>query len=94
MEKTRTPSNIEAYFCSRRAITAPLSPSVGDRVAYTRYFLKATGEPPTGSRWHDRGTILEVREPFVLVQWEGHDEPVHVSPVNLAHPGASSRFGF
>jgi hypothetical protein len=91
-QDTLARANNDAYFRSRKAITDPLSVAKGDRVAYTRYFLRATGEPPVGDRWHDRGTVLDTKRPFVLVRWDDHQTPVYVNPVNLAHVGNNYRF--
>lgn len=93
-------ANLDAYFTSRNP-PGHLKCKTGDRVTYARYFLKATGEPATGSRWFDRGVLTEAPHPtlgnhFALVLWDGQDQPVAANTANLAldpsHHGPSLRF--
>ena len=82
--------NNQAYFRSRKA-PGPLAVKVGDTVAYTRYFLKSIGMPPTDDMWRQRGTVAEVNGNYARVLWDGEDEPRGVLTNNLAHPGANLR---
>lgn len=75
-----------SYFQSRKP-PPPLKAKVGDRVAYTRYFLKAIGSFPTDEAWRLHGTVTEVKEPIAYVLWDGEDKPKAVGLTNLAHPG-------
>ena len=81
----------EAYFRSRRA-PGPISLKVGDRVSYTRYFLKSIGAEATSDLWRRRGVVTEVGSWCVYVKWDGEDEPKGVRSENLALPGPNLRF--
>jgi hypothetical protein len=85
--------NRDAYFRDRKP-PGPLKADVGDRVAYTRYFLRCTGEPPTGDRWHARGVVVALMPRFdwVSVLWDGDSVPVVVSLHALAFPTPNARF--
>lgn len=83
--------NDDAYFRSRKA-PGPLDVKEGDRVSYTRYFLKCIGVLPTDDMWRRRGTVKGVKGRLVMVLWDGENEPMSVLSTNLAHPGPNLRF--
>lgn len=83
--------NDEAYFRFRKPPTA-LEAEVGDRVAYTRYFLKCIGAEPNDEMWFRRGTVHSVSGRIAVVQWDDDPEPVGVALANLARPGANLGF--
>lgn len=81
----------DAYFSSHKA-PGPLPLEVGDRVSYTRYFLKCIMMPPTDDMWHQRGVVIKVEGTFARIKWDGEDEPRSVLTNNLARPGPNLRF--
>lgn len=86
--------NTDAYFRSRRP-PKPLDCVVGDRVAYTRYFLRQTAAGPTDPAWRRRGTVesLHPNGKWVSVRWDDEpDEPRLIGRSALARPGANRRF--
>jgi hypothetical protein len=82
--------NRDAYFRSTKA-PGPLDVAVGELVAYARYFLLQTGADAVDDRWHWRGTVVELRAPWVLVRSSDGTETL-VHPANLARPGPNLRF--
>lgn len=63
---------------------------VGDTVAYAKYFLLATGHPPTDEAWAERGIVLSVCGNTVEVDWGSHTS--RILAVNLAKPGPNLAF--
>lgn len=86
-------SNRDAYFATRKA-PGPLKVEVGERVAYTRYFLKQIGVGPTDDMWRRRGEVksLHANGRWASVLWDGDEEPTNVALCNLAKPGPNLRF--
>jgi hypothetical protein len=83
--------NEQVYFINRKP-PGPISLNVGDRVSYTRYFLKVIGIPATHEMWCRRGIVVEIKDWCVYVLWEGEKEPIGVRSDNLAIPGPNLRF--
>ena len=84
-------ANNQAYFRSRKPPKA-LKANVGDRVAYTRYFLKCIGTPPNDAAWHRRGTIESISGRIATVKWDDDPDSMGVLLTNLARPGPNLRF--
>ncbi len=86
--------NREAYFRSTKPNGPLPNPVIGERVAYSRYFLKQICADPTDPMWGDRGEIVSLHKNGVwaLVRWEREEEPRHIALQHLARPGPNSRF--
>lgn len=82
----RAAADLDAYFRSTKPPTPPTLAS-GDEVGWARYFLLATGEPATGGRWFERGTVVGISETgLVRVRW-GNGSEFYSAASNLARPG-------
>lgn len=60
---------------------------VGDRVVWSAYFLRSTGGNALDPRWHMRGTVVQVGDPFLTVEWTTSD-PHLPSYQTMARRGA------
>lgn len=85
-------NDLDAYFRSRKPPEPLRDPKIGDKVAYTRYFLKQIGVSATDDMWRARGTITgfesvgkEVR--WAQIQWADEPTPRLVALSNLCRPG-------
>jgi len=85
--------NRSSYFRTRPA-PGPLCVQVGERVAYTRYFLRSIGVSATDPAWFRQGVVQEVDVDALsaLVLWEGDQNPMRVLTCNLARKGANLRY--
>jgi hypothetical protein len=82
---------IDAATAERMALLAPIyaprpdpAPSppigIGTRVKYTRAFMKAILEPPTGRLWALEATVLDVGARWLTILRDGEHEPLLVKP--------------
>lgn len=86
------------YFRTAKAPGPLEGLKVGDKVQFTKYFLKSIGCGPTNPEWRRVGVVVEMVSfgkhdpgpPFPRVKWDGSDEPVLVNPANLALHGVPS----
>jgi hypothetical protein len=98
---------IDAATAERMALLAPIyaprpdpAPSppigIGTRVKYTRAFMKAILEPPTGRLWALEATVLDVGARWLTILRDGEHEPLLVKPtvVQRAELGYAGVFGF
>lgn len=87
-------NNLDVYFATRRAPGQWLPRST--TVAYTRYFLRCIGTPPTDPMWHRRGTIVDVKNDRLVYvlwhDWAPGDTRELIALANLANVGANTRF--
>ncbi len=90
MQQPYNRANREAYFRTTPP-WPPLDARPGDRVGYTRRFLVSIGVTVTDPMWQQLGTVVETRDPFVVVRWDDASETT-VHAVNLAIPGPNLRW--
>jgi hypothetical protein len=83
-------ANRDAYFRTTRAPKEPLAP--GDRIGWTKYFLRCTGATSTDERWSARGTIVAFSPDFVRVSWDDGYETL-VAPRNICRIAPTMAFG-
>lgn len=63
---------------------------IGDRVVYSLAWLQsATGCDPTSELNSRIGTVVGMEHRWLLVHWDGDNEPTPVCAENLAKPGTS-----
>jgi hypothetical protein len=92
--KSLAQQNLDAYFRTTKAPGPLEGAAVGDKVSYTRYFLKQLCVGATDPMWHKRGTIVALRAGTTLVNvlWDGETEPRPIQLSCLAKPGPNLRF--
>lgn len=60
---------------------------VGDRVGFSRPFLREAGVQPTDPKWRAFGVVVGFQQPrYVRVLFDGEESPRAVAAVNLAKP--------
>ena len=61
---------------------------IGDRVGFSRKFLKNTGVQATDPMWRLHGVVVGKQKPnIVRVKFDGEESPRSVAAANLAKPG-------
>lgn len=85
----------EAYFKTAKRPEPLDGLQVGDKVIWTKYFLKSIGCGPTHANWRVVGVVTTITAAgafagWPAVSWDGAD-PTIVNPSNLAHHGKPSR---
>jgi hypothetical protein len=83
-------ANLDAYFRSRPA-PGPLDVNPGERVQYTRYFLRCIGAHPTSDMWNRTGTVVERTDDFAKIRWDDELDVQAVSTTCLCYTGANLR---